>query len=98
MAITADSEIYFAHTREIRDLAITMKHIVNANGGWNIVGRWYQKGEVVDASAEQNDAGTEISSDNHPIHISYLYPAHPSCLDQTEKYPPVNIVGELAAP
>ena len=90
MAMTADSETYFGHTREIREVGNTIKNIVNANGRWNIVG-WCQKGEVVDASADQNDAGTKISSGHHPIHISYLYPADPSCLDLVEKYPPVPI-------
>lgn len=91
MAMTADTKTYFDHTREIREVGNTIKNIVNANGGWNIVG-WCRKGEVVDASADQNDAGTEISSGHHPIHISYLYPADPSCLDLVEKYPPVPLM------
>ena len=40
-----------------------------------------------DASEGTNVGGGEITSDNHPIHISYLYPAQRSCLDGVEKYP-----------
>jgi hypothetical protein len=86
MAMTADNDVYLAHTREIRDVAVNINNIVNANGGWNIAG-WYRKGETVDASADTNIGGGEITSDNHPIHISYMYPAQPSCLDGIEKYP-----------
>jgi hypothetical protein len=85
-AMTAESAVFLAHTREIRDLAANIKNVVNANQGWTIAG-WYRKGEIVDASAEPNDAGSEITSDNHPIHVSYLYPTQPSCLDQVERYP-----------
>jgi hypothetical protein len=86
MAMTADSSVYLAHTREIRDVASNIKNIVNANHGWSIAG-WYRKGEILDASAEPSSAGNEITSDNHPIHISYLYPTRPMCLDRVEKYP-----------
>jgi hypothetical protein len=72
--------------REICNVAANIKNIVNQNEGWTIVG-WYQKGEIVDASAKPNDAGSEITSDNHPIHISYLYPTKPSCLDDVRRYP-----------
>jgi hypothetical protein len=86
MALTADNDVYLGHPREIRDVAGTINSIVNANDGWNVAG-WYRKGETVDASANINIGGGEITSDNHPIHISYLYPAQPSCLDGVKKYP-----------
>jgi hypothetical protein len=85
-AITAGSTAYLGHTREICNMAANIRNIVNANQGWTIA-VWYQKGEIVNASAEPNDAGGEITSDNHLIHISYLYPTQPSCLDQMERYP-----------
>jgi hypothetical protein len=85
-AMTADSAVFLEHTREIRNVAANIKNIVNQNEGWTIVG-WYRKGEIVDASAEPNDAGSEITSDNHPIHVSYLYPTKPSCLDDVRRYP-----------
>ena len=43
--------------------------------------------EIVDASANPGNTGNEITSDNHPIHISYLFPAQPICLDGVDKYP-----------
>jgi hypothetical protein len=86
MAMTVDSSVYLAHTREIHDVAANITDIVNAHQGWTIAG-WYRKGAIVDASAESNDADSEITSDNHPIHISYLYPSQPSCLDQVQRYP-----------
>jgi hypothetical protein len=90
MAMTADNAVYLKHTREIRDVAANIRNIVNANQGWIIAG-WYQKGEIVDASASGNDAsGSEITSNNHPIHISYLYPTQPSCLDDVHRYPTGN--------
>ena len=46
-----------------------------------------EKAKLFDASADTNVGGGEITSDNHPIHISYMYPAQPSCLDGIEKYP-----------
>jgi hypothetical protein len=85
-AMTADNEVFFAHTREIRNVVANIKNNVNQNEGWTIVG-WYRKGEMIDASSQSNDAGSEITSDNHPIHISYLYPTQPSCLDEVVKYP-----------
>ncbi len=94
MAMTEDNEVYFGHTREIRQKAKEIKDIVNANNGWNIVG-WYRKGEIVDASAESNVAGSEITSDNHPVHISYLYPAQRSCLEHVQTYPPTNAADML---
>ena len=48
---------------------------------------WYQKGEIVDASANPGNTGNEIISDSNPIHISYLLPTQPSCLDGVDKYP-----------
>jgi hypothetical protein len=86
MPSTADRSVYLAHTREIRDVAANIKNIVNQNDGWTIVG-WYRKGEIVDASANQATTGNEITSDNHPIHISSLFPTRPSCLDGVDKYP-----------
>jgi hypothetical protein len=93
--MTADNAVYLEHTREILDVAANIKNIVNANQGWIIAG-WYRKGEILDASASANNApGSEISSDNHPIHISYLYPAQPTCLDNIQRYPTGNgAVGE----
>ena len=85
-AMTAESAVFLAHTREIRDLAANIKNVVNANQGWTIAG-WYRKGEIVDASANQATTGNEITSDNHPIHISSLFPTRPSCLDGVDKYP-----------
>jgi hypothetical protein len=90
MAMTEESEVYSGHTREIREKAREIKDIVNANHGWNIVG-WYRKGEIVDASADSNVAGSEISSDNHLIHICYLYPAQRSCLEHVQTYPSNNV-------
>lgn len=87
MALTADTSVYVTHTREIRDVAANIKNIVNEHEGWTIVG-WYRKGEVVDASADPGNTDNEITSDNHPIHISFLFPTRPSCLDGVEKYPP----------
>jgi hypothetical protein len=84
--MTADNEVFFAHTREIRQVATNTKNVINNSGGWTIVG-WYRKGEIIDASALSNDAGSEIASDNHPIHISYLYPTNPTCLAQVTRYP-----------
>ena len=85
--MTAESAVFLAHTREFCNMAAAnIRNIVNANQGWTIAG-WYWKGEIVDASAEPIDAGSEITSDNHPIHVSYLYPTQPSCLDQVERYP-----------
>ena len=77
-----------------REKAKEIKDIANANHGWNIVG-WYRKGEIVDASAESNVAGSEITSDNHPVHISYLYPAQRSCLEHVQTYPPTNAADML---
>ena len=85
-AMTADNAVFLEHTREICHVAADIKNIVNQNEGWTIVG-WYQKGKIVDASAKPNDAGSEITSDNHPIHVSYLYPTKPSCLDEVRRYP-----------
>jgi hypothetical protein len=84
--MTADNEVFFAHTREIRQVATNTKNVINNSGGWTIVG-WYRKGEIIDASALSNNAGSEIASDNHPIHISYLYPTNPTCLAQVTRYP-----------
>jgi hypothetical protein len=67
-------------------VAANIKNIVNQNEGWSIAG-WYQKGEIVDASADAGNTGNEITGDNHPIHISFLFPTQPSCLDGVEKYP-----------
>jgi hypothetical protein len=78
-AMTADNEVFLGHTREIRNVAANIKNTVNENGGWTIVG-WYRKGEIVDASAGSNETDNTIASDNHPIHISYLYPTDPECL------------------
>ena len=86
MPSTADRSVYLAHTRDIHNVAANIKNIVNQNDGWTIVG-WYQKGEIVDASANQVTTGNEITSDNHPIHISSLFLAWPSCLDGVDKYP-----------
>ena len=86
MALTADTSVYLDHTREICDVATNIKTIVNANEGWTIAA-WYHKGEIVDASADAGNTGNEITSDNHPIHISYLFPTRPSCLDAVNKYP-----------
>jgi hypothetical protein len=85
-AMTADNAVFLEHTREIRNVAANIKNIVNQNEGWTIVG-WYRKGKIVDASAKPNDAGSEITSDNHPIHVSYLYPTKPSCLHEVRRYP-----------
>jgi hypothetical protein len=86
MPSTADRSVYLAHTRDIHNVAANIKNIVNQNDGWTIVG-WYRKGEIVDASANQATTGNEITSDNHPIHISSLFPTRPSCLDGVDKYP-----------
>ena len=87
MALTADRSVYLAHTREICDVAANIRNIVNQNDGWTIAGCWYQKGEIVDASANPGNSDNEITSDSHPIHISYLFLAWPSCLDGVDKYP-----------
>ena len=69
-------------------LLISKTLSIKIRDGWTIVG-WYRKGEIIDASAQPKDAGSEITSDNHPIHhISYLYQTRPSCLDQeVGRYP-----------
>jgi hypothetical protein len=56
-------------------VAANIKNIVNQNQGWTIVG-WYWKGEIIDASTQPNDAGSEITSDNHPISYQLLVSSH----------------------
>jgi hypothetical protein len=48
---------------------------------------WWYKGKIMDASAQSNNAGSEIASDNHPIHISYLYPSNQTYLAGVSRYP-----------
>jgi hypothetical protein len=67
-------------------VAATIKDKVNNDGGWTIVG-WYHKGEIMDASAPTNDASNEIASDNHLIHINYLYPTDEKSLAGVSRYP-----------
>jgi hypothetical protein len=85
-AMTADNQVFFAHMWEIRNVAAAIKDKVNEEGGWTIVG-WYRKGEITDASAPTNEAGNEIASDSHPIHINYLYPTNENSLNGVIKYP-----------
>jgi hypothetical protein len=59
---------------------------LSKGGGWTIVG-WYCKGQIMDASAQSNNAGSPIASDNHPIDISYLYPTHQRYLAGVSRYP-----------
>ena len=67
-------------------MAATIKDKVNNDGGWTIVG-WYRKGKIMDASAPTNDAGNEIASDSHPIHINYLYLTNENSLAGVSRYP-----------
>lgn len=41
----------------------------------------------MDASAQSNNAGSRIASDNHPIDISYLYPTNQRYLAGVSRYP-----------
>ena len=84
-----DLSTLLAHTWEICDVAANIRNIVNQNDGWTIAGWYYRKGEIVDAFANGHPAntGNEITSDNHPIHISSLFLTRPSCLDGVDKYP-----------
>jgi hypothetical protein len=79
--------VYIAHTREICDVAAIIKNIVNENEGWTIAG-WYQKGEIVDASANAGNTSNEFTNNNHHIHISFLFPTSLTLhLDGVDKYP-----------
>jgi hypothetical protein len=92
LAMTADESQYTSDTREIRGVVASINNIINADQGWTIVG-WYKKGEVIDASADPNSAGNEITSDNQPIHISYLYPTNTTAMiPAADKYPRTNRV------
>jgi hypothetical protein len=57
--------------------------VVNGNGGWDVIG-WCRRGEVADASANQ-EAGNKVANMNQPIHISYLYPSSTADITQIEQ-------------
>jgi len=59
--------------REIRTKIKDIQNYINGNGGWTVIG-WYHKGQVLDASADTKNQEDNITSQNHSIHISYLYP------------------------
>jgi hypothetical protein len=69
---TTDCSPFFQARDEIRAIVNQSVELVNAEGGWTMMG-WYRRGEVQDASANQ-EAGSEIASANQPIHLSYLFP------------------------
>jgi hypothetical protein len=64
---------------------------VNLNGGWDVIG-WCRRGEVADASANQEAGGNKVANINQPIHISYLYPCSADAVTQIEemKFTPSN--------
>jgi hypothetical protein len=64
-------------------LVVASLQVVNSNGGWNIIG-WCRRGEVADASANQ-EAGNKVANMNQPIHISYLYPGSGTTITQIEQ-------------
>ncbi len=75
---TTDLTTYYNSRDTVRELVSESVDLVNNNGGWSILG-WYRRGEVNDASGNQ-EAGTEIASLNQPIHMSYLPPTNKTIL------------------
>jgi len=79
---TTDCTAFYAERTGLRASVTAAVQIANDNGGWNIIG-WFRRGEVVDASANQ-EPGSEIANVNHPIHISSLLPTSADAVTQME--------------
>jgi len=84
---TTDCTSYFSDKDGIRSIVAASLQVANSGGGWNMIG-WFRRGEVTDASANQ-EAGSEIGNLNQPIHISYLFPASSEAVSlmESQRYP-----------
>jgi hypothetical protein len=87
---TTDCTPFYSQRQAIRDSVAASLQVVNLNGGWDVIG-WCRRGEVADASANQ-EAGNKVANINQPIHISYLYPCSTDAVTQIEhmKFTPSN--------
>jgi hypothetical protein len=74
---------FYMQCEAIRQFVATSLQVVNGNGGWDVIG-WCHRGEVADASANQ-EARNKVANMSQPIHISYLYPDSAAVITQIEQ-------------
>jgi hypothetical protein len=65
ITLTTDCTPFYTQHVVIRQSVAASLQVVNSNGGWDVIG-WHCRGEVADASANQ-EAGNEVAKMNQPF-------------------------------